>query len=220
MTRFAATLMMLLPAVALAQTVEMQLHNEVPAGQKPSLTVKPAVPVTRLQLSLTRDDGKSFAAEHGPLRVGQSATLGFGDSRGGHFEWKGKLVAIFPDGNRESFELVFKSATTGDLKVTYARDHLDLEAHRLDVRLSRPAARAELAVIADDGQVIGGGLTTFHGEPAGSWLRIGWTPTRAANVLRLELRATSSDGLTTTVRLTPWTVGVPHDEVNFEFGKA
>jgi outer membrane protein OmpA-like peptidoglycan-associated protein len=206
--------------VVFAQMVDVQLHNQVPAGQKPSLTVKPAQPVARMQLSLVRDDGKSFTAEHGALRAGQSATLAFGDGKGGHAKWTGKLVAIFPDGNRQTFDLNFESATAGDLKVTYAREHLDLDAHTLEIQLSHPAAAVELSVIGDDGKPLGHAAAQFHGEPPGSWLRVAWTPERAGNVLRLELRASSTDGLATLVKLTPWSVHVAHEEVNFERGKS
>lgn len=208
---------MLALVVVFAQLVDVQLHNQVPPGGKPSLTVKPAADLARLELSLSRDDGKSFSAQHGAVKAGQSATLPFGDAR--KAKWSGKLVAVFPDGNRQSFDLTFETAVTGDLRVTYARDHLDLDAHTLEFQQSRPAGKASLEVIGDDGKPIGEGTASFAGEPAGTWLRIGWTQ-KPGNVFRLELRTTSADGLTTLVKLLPWTVRVPHEEVSFEFGKA
>ena len=39
-------------------------------------------------------------------------------------------------------------------------------------------------------------------------------------MLRLELRATSSDGASGGVRLVPWSVHIPHEEVVFETGKS
>jgi outer membrane protein OmpA-like peptidoglycan-associated protein len=210
---------MLALLVVFAQLVDVQLHNQVPAGQKPSLTVKPAAALAKLELSLDRDDGKSFTAQHGALKAGQAAVLSFGDNKGGHAKWSGKLVAIFPDGNRQSFDLTFETAVTGELRVTYARDHLDLDAHTLEFQLSRPAGKAELSIVGDDGKVIGNGSAEFHGEPPGSWVKIGWTQ-KSGNAFRLELRATSSDGLTTLVRLLPWSVRVAHEEVNFEPGKS
>ena len=51
-------------------------------------------------------------------------------------------MAIFPDGNRQSFDLTFETAVTGELRVTYARDHLDLDAHNAGVSaLALPPAR-------------------------------------------------------------------------------
>ena len=51
------------------------------------------------------------------------------------------MIAVFPDGNRQSFDLNFETAVTGELRVTYARDHLDLDAHTLEFQLSRLPAR-------------------------------------------------------------------------------
>jgi outer membrane protein OmpA-like peptidoglycan-associated protein len=203
--------------VVFAQLVDVQLHNQVPAGGKPTITVKPAADVTRIELELSRDDGKSFKSQTGALKAGQSATLSFGDGR--RSKWTGKMIAVFPDGNRQSFDLTFESAAAGDLRVTYARDHLDLDAHTLEFQLSRPAGKAELTVIGDDGNPIGEGTAQYHGEPAGTWLKMVWTQ-KAGNVFRLELRASSADGLTTLVKLLPWSVRVPHQEVNFEPGKS
>src|SRR5947208_3044412 len=133
---------MLALVVVFAQLVDVQLHNQVAPGQKPSLTVKPAADLARVELSLTRDDGKPFSAQHGAVRAGQSATLPFGDAR--KAKWSGKLVAVFPDGNQQSYDLTFETAVTGELRVTYARDHLDLDAHTLEFQQSRAAGKAEL----------------------------------------------------------------------------
>jgi outer membrane protein OmpA-like peptidoglycan-associated protein len=208
---------MLALVVVFAQLVEVQLHNQVAPGQKPSLTVKPAADVARVELQLQRDDGKSFSAQHGAIKAGQSATLPFGDAH--KAKWSGKLIAVFPDGNRQSYDLTFETAVAGDLRVTYARDHLDLDARTLEFQQSRPAGKAELTVIGDDGKPLGDGAAEYHGEAAGTWLRIGWTQ-KPGNVFRLELRTTSADGLTTLVKLLPWSVRVAHEEVNFEFGKS
>jgi outer membrane protein OmpA-like peptidoglycan-associated protein len=209
----------MLGLLLIAQLVDIQLHNQVPAGGKPSITVKPAANVSRVQLELQRDDGKSFTAASGALKQGQSATLQFGDAKGGHAKWTGKLVAIFPDGNRQSFDLTFETASSGDLKVVYARDHLDLDNHVLEFQLSRPPAHATLTVIGEDGKELGQGEAELAGQPANSWLKISWTQ-KPGNVFRLELRATSADGLATVVKLLPWSVHVAHQEVNFEFGKS
>jgi outer membrane protein OmpA-like peptidoglycan-associated protein len=211
--------LVLLPAAAWAQLVDMQLKNQVPPGQKPSLTVKPTPGVARIRVELSRDDGQSFVVEHGPLKDGQAATLPFGDGRGGHAKWTGKLIAIYADGNRQSYDLKFETLVAGELKVTYAREHLDLDAHTLEVQLSRPAGSAQLVVLGDDGSELGRGEAKWRGEPPGTWLRIGWTQ-KPGNVLRLELRAVDADGLATTVKLLPWSVRIPHEEVVFATGQS
>jgi len=200
---------------------EIALKNQVAPGQKPTLTLTALTPLAQVRLELTRlEDGKRFAVAHGALRDKQSATLAIGDGKGGHFKWQGTLVGVFPDGNRTTQQLTFETATAGELHVKYSRDRLDLDGHVLEFQLSRPAGKAELVVFADDGSQIGSGAATFAGEPAGTWLRLPWSETRKGNVLRLELRASDRDGLAVLLKLTPWSVRVPHEEVVFETGKA
>jgi len=208
-------LLLLVPSVALANPVEISLKNQTPPGVKPSLTVKAATSLRGVEVKLERDDGKSFAVSHGALRDGQSAVLPLGDGKEGRFSWKGHLVAQFPDGNRFSTDLTFETATIGALTVKYSREHLDLDAHRLEFQLSRPArGSASIKVFGDDGSELGEGTHEYKGEPAGAWLPIEWSQ-KPGNPMRLELTV-SSDGLTTTVKLIPWSVRIPHEEVVFD----
>jgi outer membrane protein OmpA-like peptidoglycan-associated protein len=206
--------------VAEADPLELQLKNQVPAGQKPSLTLTAQAPVASVKISLTRaEDRKAFAVTHGAMRQGQVVTLPFGDTRAGRYKWNGTLETTFPDGNRSTTQLTFETAAVGELHVTYRRDRLDLEARTLEFQLSRPAGKAELKVFGDDGAEIGQGEATYNKEPPGTWLRIGWTQ-KPGNVLKLELRATDTDGVGVLVKLLPWSVRIPHEEVVFATGQS
>jgi outer membrane protein OmpA-like peptidoglycan-associated protein len=99
--------------------------------------------------------------------------------------------------------------------VTYDADHLDLDRHVLQVQMSRPAGGAELVAIGEDGQPLGTGTASYDHAPPGTWLSVAWTQPADARVLKLELRATSADGLVTRVELIPWSVAVDHEDVNF-----
>src|SRR5262245_58159682 len=202
--------MILLLFVAIADMVpfEIALKNQVGPGQKPTMTVTAAAPLKQLRLELTREDGKSFAVGHGALREKQQAVLAIGDGQGGRYKWTAKLIAVFPDGNRHTQELTFETAVQGDLRIGYSREKLDLDAHVLEFTLSRPAASATIKVFADDGSEIGEGSATFGGEPAGTWLRLPWSETKKGNVMRLEVRAVSKEGLAATAKLLPWSVRV------------
>ena len=104
--------------------------------------------------------------------------------------------------------------------VGYDAEHLDLDGHVLQFKPSRPVASAELVVIGDDGKQIGTGAATYQGEPAGTWLSISWTQPADARVLTLKLRVVAPDGLATRVELTPWSVTVDHEDVNFQTNSA
>lgn len=104
--------------------------------------------------------------------------------------------------------------------VTYDADHLDLEGRVLQFKMTRPAGSAELIAVGEDGAALGKGAAEYHGEPPDTWLSVGWTQPADARVLRLELRVIAADGAVTRVELTPWSVTVEHDDVNFATNSA
>jgi outer membrane protein OmpA-like peptidoglycan-associated protein len=205
-----------LSSAAFAQQVQIEVPTQLKPGERPSLTATPPVAVRSLRADLEHD-GKSLALQHGAARAGEHVRMGLPGA--GHYE--GKLVATFSDGNRMTYDLKFDIVVNGGtMKIGYAREHLDLDAHTLEFTMSRAAGHAELKVIGDDGSELATASADYKGERAGTWLPITWSPSHAGNVLALELRASSSDGARAGVRLLPWSVKIPHDEVVFETGKA
>jgi outer membrane protein OmpA-like peptidoglycan-associated protein len=104
--------------------------------------------------------------------------------------------------------------------VSYDADHLDLDGHVLQFKASRPAASAELVAIGEDGQPLGNGSASYPDASPGAWLAVSWTQPAGARVLMLRLRVVGRDGLATNVELTPWSVTVEHEDVNFATSSA
>ena len=206
--------------VAHAQSVSVELQAQVKPGEHPSLIVSAPVALARVRVELMRDDGKKITLDHPAVAVGEKARLVLPLPPGGHAMYEGTLTASFWNGKRALVPLHFDTASAAQLKIGYAREHLDLDAHTLGFTLDRPAARAELRVLGDDGSELAKTTTEFHGERAGTWLPIAWTPSKSGNVLALELHATSSDGASAGVRLIPWSVRIPHEEVVFPTGQS
>jgi hypothetical protein len=201
---------------AAAQEVRVQLQTQVRPGERPSLTVTSPAAIAGVRVEVERD-GKSLVLSHGAVAANRAATIAL---PAGKAHYRGQVVTRFAGGTSATSELQFDVSVGGDMKIGYAREHLDLDAHTLEFTLTRPAASAELRVIGDDGSDLGHARADFHGERPGAWLPISWTPARDGNVLALELHATSTDGIAAGVRLVPWSVHIPHEEVVFESGKA
>jgi outer membrane protein OmpA-like peptidoglycan-associated protein len=214
--RCAVVAFVAISAVASAQQVQLEVTSQVRGGQRPAVMVTSPVPVAHVHADLERD-GKSVRLDHGAARAGERVRMPLPSP--GHYE--GKVVTTFTDGNRRTDELKFDIVTSaGVMHIGYAKEHLDLDAHTLEFTLSKPAAHAELKVLGEDGAELATATADYKGERPGNWLPIHWTPSRAGKVAALELRATSSDGATTNLRLVPYSVNVPHVEVVFETGKA
>jgi len=111
-------------------------------------------------------------------------------------------------------------AVPAPFKVSYDLEHLDLEGHVLQFRMSRPAGTAELVATGEDGTKLGSGTATYQQEAPGTWLSIGWTQPAGARVMTLSLRVVSADGQVTKVELIPWSVAIEHDDVNFATNRA
>jgi outer membrane protein OmpA-like peptidoglycan-associated protein len=106
------------------------------------------------------------------------------------------------------------------LKVTYDASHLDLEGRVLEFKLSRPATRADLVVIGEDGDEIGTGSATYRDQPAAAWLQVRWKQPADARVMILRLRVVADDGRATNLELIPWSVAIDHEDVNFKTDSA
>ncbi|HEX7842730.1 MAG TPA: OmpA family protein [Kofleriaceae bacterium] len=111
--------------------------------------------------------------------------------------------------------VAFAQPVRAPFHVSYDADHLDLEGHVLQFKMSRPAGSAELVAIGEDGTQLGSGAATYQSEPPGTWLKVSWAQPDAGRVLMLKLRAVAADGLVTNVELVPWSVAVDHEDVNF-----
>lgn len=212
--KLAILIVMVVAGVASAQPVSYQLKGDVPQGQKPQIRVTAATPVTRLEISLDRDDGKHFVVKHGSLARGAAVTLAIGDGAPGKSSWKGTISAQAA-GTAWSDALTFDTLVRAPVKVGYDADHLDLDKRVLQFTMSRPAGSAELVVIGDDGNEIGKGAATYAKETAGTWLAISWTQPAETRVMMLKLKATTADALVTNVELIPWSVSVDHEDVTF-----
>lgn len=216
MRRIVVLAVLLVAGTAGAQPVSYQLKSDVPAGEKPAIRVTAATKVTDLRLELERADGKHFTVKQGALAKGQAVTLTVGDGAAGKASYKGSLSAQVPgEPKRWSDEFTFDTFVRIPVKVTYDIDHLDLDHHVLQFKLSRPAGSAEIVALGEDGKQLGSGTATYKQEPAGTWLSISWTQPADAQVMMLKLHTVTADELVTNVQLIPWSVTVDHEDVTF-----
>jgi outer membrane protein OmpA-like peptidoglycan-associated protein len=105
------------------------------------------------------------------------------------------------------------------LKVEIDRSKVDLEGRRLEVRMSREAHSVRLKVIGESGRVIAEEEHAFPGSPAGSPLIVTWKGS-SEKVARIEVFAYDNFGYYAGVAIIPWSVNIPHEEVNFETDSA
>jgi outer membrane protein OmpA-like peptidoglycan-associated protein len=113
-----------------------------------------------------------------------------------------------------------KAVPASALRVQVDKSKVDLKEHRLEVRMSLPAAKVKIVVYSDSDAVLADEEHDFSGRPAGSPLIVTWTPSSDAPVGRIDLRAYDATGAWSGVELAPWFVPIPHEDVNFTTGSS
>ena len=106
---------------------------------------------------------------------------------------------------------------TPPLQILVEKSKVDLKAHRLEVRLSRPG-KLTLTVVGESGAKLA--EEAFDYPSAGAPLVVTWKPSSDEAVATIDVRATDASGAWGNVQISPWFVAIPHEDVNFATDKA
>lgn len=106
------------------------------------------------------------------------------------------------------------------LEVTIDKSTVDLEKRRLEVRMSRPAGHVRIKVLTADGGLLADDDIDFKGQPANARLVVTWKPLSDEPVARIEVYAYDVDDNYKGIAIVPWSLEIPHEEVNFETNSA
>jgi outer membrane protein OmpA-like peptidoglycan-associated protein len=109
--------------------------------------------------------------------------------------------------------------SSGKLEINVDRSKVDLERHRLEITMNRPASKVELKVLGEDKQLLAE-ETIDSNAPAGEPILVRWTQTGNERIARIELFCHDTEGNWKGIALIPWSVSVPHEEVHFDTDKA
>lgn len=112
-------------------------------------------------------------------------------------------------------EAAKSAAPASSLKVMVDKTKVDMKAHRLEVKMSRPAGKVKITVYAESNAVLAEDEQDFTGRPGGTPLIVTWNPSSDDAVGKIALRAYDAQGNWVGVEIAPWFVNIPHDDVNF-----
>ena len=170
LARFIPVVLLLSPAVALADPVTLTMMTNVPVGKKPTLTVKANARVVEVVLEMVRaEDEAKLNLKFPSLNGGQSKVIPIGDGGLGASHWNGTLT-LTASGESWSSSFAMDTMVTSPIKIGYQRDHLHFDKHVLEFQISRPSKEieVELTVLGDQGETIGEGKKTFTHAPRSS----------------------------------------------------
>jgi outer membrane protein OmpA-like peptidoglycan-associated protein len=102
------------------------------------------------------------------------------------------------------------------LQLVIDKAKVDLRDHHLELRASRDLAKVTVHVVGDSGAVLAHEVRELSSHPAGTPLVVGWSPLNDEAVVRIEVFAYDVDGYFKGIAITPWSVVIPHEDVNFK----
>jgi outer membrane protein OmpA-like peptidoglycan-associated protein len=108
-----------------------------------------------------------------------------------------------------------ETAPRTPLDILIDKSKVDLKEHRLEVKMNHVASKVTIKVYDDSGAVLADQEQDFAGSAPGTALIVTWSPTSDATVGKIELFAYDKDGAYKGVAIVPWSVSIPHEEVNF-----
>jgi len=198
-------------------------YETIVKGRAPALSFTPSAPIRSLVVELVGDAGP-YAGKRQTLKVGG---VGVGATKKVPFKqelgtvtYKASLHVGWGDGTKDTYTVEFSATRVGELKLDIKTEDVDLDARRLRVRITNPASAAELSIFGEDGDVIGSERVTFDppAEP-GANLEVTWDEV-PAKVLYMQLKVTDVAGFFVGVKVTPFSISIPHEDVLFEFGSS
>jgi outer membrane protein OmpA-like peptidoglycan-associated protein len=104
---------------------------------------------------------------------------------------------------------------TRSLDVWVDKAKVDLVGHSLELKASRALIKLTIKVIGDSGAVLTDDTRTLLSHPANTPLRVDWSPSSDEPVARIEVFVWDAYGFYKGFALSPWSVSIPHEELNF-----
>lgn len=213
------TLGALVPAARAAGPSDLGLEfkTAVAGNDSPALVINNKRDVRDLQVVLTDANGKRQTLSAKNLGAGSKKSLTFKHGPG-TLAYKATLQVKWGDGETSSFDVDFSATRVGKLAMDIKFDDVDIDGRTVRARVNNPAASIELTVIGESGAELWSGRESFDPPvPAGDNLSLTWDEPRE-KVLFLQLKIWDIAGYWVGMKITPFSIEIPHDELVFDFG--
>jgi outer membrane protein OmpA-like peptidoglycan-associated protein len=205
--------------VARANDIELGVLPSVPVGKQPTLTIKVKKDLASGQLELKNTGGGSHRQPLKETEAGNDIVIQLPHSKVGKVKWSGSLSVVFADKSEGSMPVSFSTEVLGSFRFSIKDEDIDLVNHSIIVTSERDTAKIELEVYTDEGALLAGTSKEFDKVKAGTPMKLEWSPRTAGDVLRLHVVVTDTATATQSGDWFPYTVSIPHEDVEFETGK-
>ncbi len=195
----------------------VKINSVVSGNDMPGLTIEPAEDVKSLLVKLKRADGKTSQVGASNVAAGSTKTLPV-QQEPGTFEYTGDFQVTWGNGEKSTFKMKFELTRAQKLALTIKPEDVDLDARKMAFSINNPASKAELIIYGQNGKPIKTVKRAYNKAAPGSKLSIDW-PDPGDDILYMDLKVYDVANFWKGVRLTPFSISIPHDDVVFESGK-
>ena len=196
----------------------LEFKTAVQGGDSPAIVINNKRDVRKLEITLTSGT-KTQTLRANNLGAGSKKTLPFKHGQG-TAAYKAELEVTWGDGEGDRFAVDFEATRVGKLAMDIRSEDVDLDGRTLKARVNNPAASIELSVVGESGKELWSGRETFDPPaPAGTDLSLSWDEP-AEKILVMHLKIYDIAGYWVGMKITPFSIEIPHDELVFDFGAA
>jgi outer membrane protein OmpA-like peptidoglycan-associated protein len=206
-----------IPATGWADKLSYRLKPIAEGKAVPTLLLNADARVKKVVITLNRNDGKTLTLSAKNLRPGKVKKVKV-PQEVGLFTYKAHFHITWANKTVKSFTTQFTLIRVNKIKLTVRRQDVDLDTNSVVFRLSNPVTKAELTVFGESGKILEAVVENYDAPAPNTPLTLKWSKVEG-KILKIELKVTDIAGFYTGVRITPFTIEIPHEEVVFTSGQ-
>lgn len=209
-------------ADARGQVLGMRFRTAFRHGQdQVGFSFRPQKKIKKVVFIISREGGGKIRFVQRRIGRGEVRRLTWRQGLG-TFEYQGEARIKYYSGKKERLRFAFQVAVVEPLSVRMTRQDVDGKRHKLRFWVNRAPVQVEFTVKGDGGQLIDNQTIKkpkyIHGKP----ITLHWADTGGPGetVEQIIIKVSDKYGFGYQMRAIPFTIYIPHDEVQFKSGSA
>lgn len=200
-----------------AQQINYRLKDTVLKGESPILYIQPTEDMDTLEIKLKRSDGKVQTLKRKKVPEGQTVELPIKQPEG-QFTYRAEVLMLTADGTQSTANIDFEATVARPLELGLDRGGTDLDERVVSIQVNTLVDHADIVVYGEGGGVLVQTQQDLKGLKGGQTARLTWSSDQTAR--KVEIKVHDRAGFWSGFELLRIEVDIPHDEVNFDTGKA
>jgi len=188
-------------------------------GEQPRVTIGFDEKLHRATVTVTGEqNGYKNTWNFKPVNPGNEFLLtwkqGFGE-----VDYMISVETVLPSGEKSTEEAWIFVAAAEPIAANIPADSVDMETRSFDLVSNHPPSHVDLEIMDDERRIIGTSTFNVRDAVQGKAVRVTWEEPLPGNIFKISATAHDQYGYWAGVDIIPWSLSIPHEDVNFESGK-